>query len=81
MLPEHDRQNFLSIWTTFCPFTPLTTQKIKIFKKGKITPGNITILHMCKMIHIWFTYMVPDIWSATDRTFCHFGPFFALLLP
>ena len=25
--------------------------------------------------------MVPQIWSATDRTFCHFGQFFALLPP
>ena len=25
--------------------------------------------------------MVPQIWSATDRIFCHFGPFFALLPP
>ena len=24
--------------------------------------------------------MFPEIWSATDRMFCHFGPFFALLL-
>ena len=23
---------------------------------------------------------VPEIWSAKDRLFCHFGPFFALLL-
>ena len=23
--------------------------------------------------------MVPKIWSATDRNFCHFGPFFALI--
>ena len=23
--------------------------------------------------------MVPEIWSATDRIFCHYGPFFALL--
>ena len=33
---EHDRQDFLSFWTIFCPFTPpsplpLTTQSIKIF--------------------------------------------------
>ena len=26
-------QNFLSVWTIFCPFTPLTTQKIKTLKK------------------------------------------------
>ena len=25
--------------------------------------------------------MVPEIQGATDRTFCHFGPFFALLIP
>ena len=25
--------------------------------------------------------MVPEIWSATDRIFCQFGPFFALLPP
>ena len=32
---EHDRQNFLSFWTIFCPFTPLWSQKIKILKKWK----------------------------------------------
>ena len=32
------RHNFLSFWMVFCPFTPLWTQKIKIFKKnGKNT--------------------------------------------
>ena len=25
--------------------------------------------------------MVPEIWSETERIFCHFGPFFALLHP
>ena len=29
------RQNFLSFWARFCPFTPLTTHKIKILKKWK----------------------------------------------
>ena len=29
----HDRQNFLSVWATFCPFTPPTSEKIKIMKK------------------------------------------------
>ena len=32
---EHDRQNFLSFWTVFCPIVPLTTRKIKILKKWK----------------------------------------------
>ena len=32
---EHGRQNFLSFWTIFCPFTPLTSWKIKIMRKWK----------------------------------------------
>ena len=44
---ECDRQNFLSFWTIFCPFTPLTTRKIKILKNWKKKSGNIIILHMC----------------------------------
>ena len=34
-LMECERHNFFSFWTIFCPFTPLTTQKIKILKKWK----------------------------------------------
>ena len=30
---ELDRHNFLSLWTIFCPFTQLTTWKIKNLKK------------------------------------------------
>ena len=40
-------QNSLSFWAIFCPFTPLTTRKIKILKKKKKMPGDITILHKC----------------------------------
>ena len=32
---ECDEQNFLSFWTVFCPFTPVTTWKIKCLKKWK----------------------------------------------
>ena len=38
-------QIFLSFWTIFCPFTPLTTWKIKTLKNWKNTPGDIIILH------------------------------------
>ena len=61
---EHDRQNFFPIWTILCPFTPLTTQKIKIKKLKKQkqkktkknknkqkTPGNIIILHKYAKYH------------------------------
>ena len=54
---ERERQNVLSFWTIFCLFTPLTTWKIKIFKKWKKnnkkkqqkkkTPEDIIILHKC----------------------------------
>ena len=41
-------------------------------------PGNIIILHLCitKDNQIMF---VPEIWSSTDRIFCHFGQLLALL--
>ena len=32
---ECNGQNFLSFWTILCPFTSLTTRKIKILKKWK----------------------------------------------
>ena len=44
---ECNRQNFLSIWTVFCPFTPLTTQKLKILEKMEKLPGDIIILNKC----------------------------------
>ena len=42
-----DGQNFLSFSTVFCPFTPLTTWKIKILKIWKKMPKYIINLHMC----------------------------------
>ena len=43
---KRDRQNFLVILDCFLTFYPLTTQKVKILKKLKKTPGDI-ILHKC----------------------------------
>ena len=39
---RHELQQtlFLSFWATFCPFPPLTTWKIQIFVKLKITLGE-----------------------------------------
>ena len=45
-VPEWDRQNFLSFWAFFCPFSPLTAGKIKILRLKK-TSGDIIILHIC----------------------------------
>ena len=48
---EHDRQNFLSFWTFFYPFMPLTTQKSEFRKnekkKQQKTPGDIINLQKC----------------------------------
>ena len=41
-----DRRKFLSFWAIFCPFSPLTTWKIKIIILKK-TLGDIIILHIC----------------------------------
>ena len=43
---EHDRQNFLLFWTTFCSFNPLTTRKIKMLENKK-THEDIIILPKC----------------------------------
>ena len=41
------RQNFFSFWITFCPFAPLTTQKMKILKQWKNCNEISSCLHMC----------------------------------
>ena len=53
---------------------PLTTQKIKFWKKWKKCL-EILSLYTClsKMKIIW--YMIPEILSMPDRIFCHFEPF------
>ena len=52
--------------------------KIKILKKWK-KHLDVLLFYTCvpKMTIIWC--MVPKTLSMTDRIFCHFGPFFALL--
>ena len=70
---------FLSFWTNFCPFTPLTTRKIKIFKKWK---KHLKISSFYKSISkiMIIHCTVPEIRHVTDVIFIfHFGLFFALL--
>ena len=76
---EHARQKFLSFWTIFCPFTLLTTWKIKILKKG--TPGDIIILHKRTknhdhMLHCSCDRMRDgcDFYFSFWAIFCHFTP-------
>ena len=69
------RQNFLSFWTIFCP---LTTQKIKILKNWKKTPGDIIILHKCTKNHDHMLYCSWDM--VHDRCNCYFS-FWAIFCP
>ena len=62
-----DRCNcYFSFWAIFCPFTPLTAQKIKILKKWKKCL-EISSFYICvpKIMIRWCT--VPETWYVTDR--------------
>ena len=75
---KHDRQNFLSFWVLFCPFTLLTTQKIKILKKWKPHLEISSPYRSVPKIMI-ICCTVTEIWLMT-HVICnfHFGLFFAL---
>ena len=77
---EHNGQTFLSFWTVFCIFTPLTIWKIKILKKWK---DAWKYYHFTYMYHKWQSYDVCFLRYGRCQTefFCHFGLFFALLPP
>ena len=62
-----DRCNcYFSFWTIFCPFTPLTAQKIKILKKlKKSLEISSFYIYVPQIMIIWC--MVLEIWCATDR--------------
>ena len=71
-------QNFLSLWTIFCTFTPITNQKIKILKKWK-KQVDISFYTSAPQIMI-ICYTVTEIWCVMDViVIFHCGLFFALL--
>ena len=74
-----DRQKFFVILGHFCPFSPLTTQKIKFLNWKKHLEILSFYTFAPHMAIIWC--MAPEIWSAIDRIFRHSGPLFALLPP
>ena len=78
--------HFGSFWVIFCHLTPLTTQKIKILnqwkKKKKKKKKHLQISFYPSVPQVTVIWcMIPEIWSLTDRIFCHFGLFFAFLPP
>ena len=67
-----NRQNFLSLWAIFCPFTQKTN-----FEKINKMPGDITSVPKIMIV----CYTVPEIWHVTDVIFnFHFGLFSAILI-
>ena len=60
---------YFSFWAIFCPFTPVTAQKMKISKnKMKKTSGDIIILQVCTKNHDHMLYCSWDM--AHDRYNC-----------
>ena len=53
---KHDRYSFLSLWAILCSFTPLTTQKIRFWKKEK---NSWRDYHFTHEFHKWKSY---DAW-------------------
>ena len=58
---ECDRQNFLSFWAIFCPLTPLTTPKIKIW----VTQTEFFVI----LDHFLPFYPPPPHLLATQKNF------------
>ena len=74
---RHDGEFFI-IMGHFLPFDPPNNKKSKFWKKKK-KHLEVLSFYSCvpQMTIIWC--MIPEIWSATDRIFCNFGPVVALL--
>ena len=59
-------------WAIFCPFTSLTTRKIKIFTKWKKHLEISSFYNSVLKIIIIICYTVPEIWHVTWAIFCSF---------
>ena len=68
---KFNRQNFL-FWAIFCPFTPLTTRKIKILKKWK-NQLDISSFYTNALKIMIICYNVPETWCKIY--IFHFGLF------
>ena len=64
---------YFSFWAIFYPFTSLTAQKIKIWKKRKKTLELSSFYSSVPKTMI-ICYTVPEIWSVTDVIIFHFEP-------
>ena len=74
------RTGFFVILDRFLPFYPSNKLKNHNFEKIKKFQEILSLYPWIPKITI-IKCMVPEISSTVDRSFCHFGPFFALLPP
>ena len=73
---ERNRQNFLLFCVIFCPFTKLTTQKIKILKKWNI---NILQMRTINNNHMMYGYWDSEHdWHSSLSFWAIFCPFIPL---
>ena len=63
-----------SFWAIFCPFTPLTAQKMNIPKKFKKKHLEISSFYTIVPKIMMTGYTVPEIW----RTRCNYFPFWTI---
>ena len=71
---EWDRQNILSFWAIFCPFTPLTTQKIKIKNSWRYHRFT-NVCHKLRSYDVWF--LRYKMWQTEFFVVLgHFLPFY-----
>ena len=73
---------YFSFWAIFSPFTPLTTQKMKIKKNKCKKLLEISLFYNSVPKIMIICYTVTEIWRMTNViVIFHFGLFFALLTP
>ena len=72
---EHNRQNFFSFWTIFCPLHsfPPNNQENQNFEKMKETPGDIIILHKCTINDNHTVYGSWDMNCTRQNSFFTLG--------
>ena len=76
----HRQDSFLSFRAIFCPFTPLTTWKIKTLRQWKKHLDMSSFYtYVPKITIIWC--MLPEIWSTTDKFFVILGHFLPFIGP
>ena len=63
---ECDRQKF-SLWTVFCCFTSLWTQKMKIFKKSKKKKKKKKTWRYYKFTNVYHKWQSYDAWFFRYR--------------